>query len=103
MPSITYTLIWLTVSIMLPNHTQFILVNCMPYIAHTLIWLPVLLFCIIANSSSGLTVCHSSHRQLQYEPCLMSPPSQTFCIFFDGFITSPFVIDASHTVSSKGL
>ena len=33
----------------------------------------------------------------------MSPPSQMFCIFFDGFITSPFVINASHTVSSKGL
>ena len=34
-------LIWLTISFVLPNHKQFILVNRMLYIAHTFIWLPI--------------------------------------------------------------
>ena len=99
---ITHTLSWLTISVAFPNSTQFIEGKCMSYIAHTLIWLPVLFFCLIANSSNGLIVCPASHKQLKYEPCLMHPPSQTFCTFFDVF-TSMFVINASHTVSSKGL
>ena len=41
MPYIAHTLIWLTVSFVLPNHKQFIRVNRMLYIAHTFIWLPV--------------------------------------------------------------
>ena len=46
---------------------------------------PFLLFCLIANSSNGLIVCPASHTSLKSEPCLMHPPSQTFCTFFDGF------------------
>ena len=38
---ISHTLIWLTVSFVLPNHKQFIRVNCMLCIAHAFIWLPV--------------------------------------------------------------
>ena len=38
---IAHTLIWLTVSFVLPNHKQFIRVNHMLYIAHAFIWLPV--------------------------------------------------------------
>ena len=41
MPYITHTLIWLTVSFVLPNHKQFILVNRMLFIAHTFIWVPI--------------------------------------------------------------
>ena len=41
MPYIAHTLIWLTVSFVLPNHKQFIRVNRMLYIAHTFIWLSV--------------------------------------------------------------
>ena len=41
MPYIAHTLIWLTVSFVLPNHKQFIQVNRTMYIAHTFIWLPV--------------------------------------------------------------
>ena len=41
MPSITHTLIWMTVYFVLPNHKQFIRVNRMLYIAHTFIWLPI--------------------------------------------------------------
>src|SRR6266496_806110 len=103
MPYITHTLIWLTVSVAFPNSKQFIGVNCMPYIAHTLICLPVSVVCLIANSLFGLTVCPASHTQLKSEPCLMAPPSQTFCTFFDGFFTPLFAIIASHTVLSKGL
>ena len=33
----------------------------------------------------------------------LNPSPQMFCIFFDGFLTSPFVTNALHTVSSKGL
>ena len=64
---------------------------------------PFLFFYLIANSSLNWTVCPASHTQLKSEPCLMHPPSQTFCTFFDGFFTPPFAIMASHTVSSKGL
>ena len=113
MSYVTHTLIWLIVSVAFPNNTQFIGGNCMSYIAHTLIWLPVYVvlphrkqFCwinrmpfiapatkiwamfdasIITNSSNGLTVCPESHTQLKPEPCLMAPPSQMFCTFFDGF------------------
>ena len=38
---IAHTLIWLTVTFVLPNHKQFILVNCMMFIAHAFIWLPI--------------------------------------------------------------
>ena len=31
----------ITVSFVLPNHKQFIRVNCTPYIAHAFIWLPI--------------------------------------------------------------
>ena len=107
-------LIWLTVFFVLANHKQFIRVNRMLYIAHTFIWLPVsfvllitnsssewtvccvshtlssgclfLLFLLIANSYLNWTICPSSHTQLKSEPCLMHPPSQTFCSFFDGFL-----------------
>ena len=41
MPYIAHTLIWLTVSFVLPNHKQFIRVNRMLYIARTFIWLPI--------------------------------------------------------------
>ena len=36
----TNTLIWLTVCFVLPNHKQFIRVNCRLCIAHAFIWLP---------------------------------------------------------------
>ena len=64
---------------------------------------PFLLFYLIADSLNGLTMCPASHRQLKSEPCLMAPPSQTFCTFIDGFFTPSFAIIASHTVSAKGL
>ena len=38
---IAHTFIWLTISFVLPNHKQFILVNRMLYIAHAFIWLPI--------------------------------------------------------------
>ena len=38
---ITHTLIWLTVTFVLPNHKQFVLVNHMLCIAQAFIWLPV--------------------------------------------------------------
>ena len=60
-----------------------------------------LLFRLIANSSNGLTVWPESHTQLKSEPCLMHPPSQTFCIISDGFHTTSFAIIASHTVSRR--
>ena len=41
MSYIAHTLIWLTVSFVLPNHKQFIRVNHMMYIAHAFICLPV--------------------------------------------------------------
>ena len=41
MPYIAHTLIWLTISFVLPNHKEFILVNRMLFITHTFIWLPV--------------------------------------------------------------
>ena len=63
---------------------------------------PFLLFCLITNSSYRSTVCPSSHTQLKSEPCLMYHSSQTLCIFLTSFFTSTFVINASHTVSSKG-
>ena len=100
---ITHIFFSWTISIVLPNHTQFILVNCMPYIAHTLIWWSISVVLAIANSSYGLTVCHASHTQLWSESCLMSVPSQIVRIIFYGFLTPPFAINASHTVSSNGL
>ena len=131
LPCITIILLSWTVSVLLAQHKQFIRVNCMSYIAHTFIWLtvyvalpnskrfiganytpyiththwygcPFLLFCLIANSSNGLTMCPASHTQLKSEQCLMHPSSQMFCTFFDGFFTPPFAIMASPTVSSKG-
>ena len=85
MPYITHTLIWLIVYVALPNSKRFIRANCMSYIAPHWYGCPFLLFCLIANSSNGLTVCPESHTQLKPEPCLMAPPSQTFCTFFDSF------------------
>ena len=47
---------------------------------------PFLLFRLITNSELSWTVCPASHTQLKSEPCLMHPPSQTFCTFFDGYL-----------------
>ena len=54
---ITHILFSWTISIVLPNHTQFIVVNCMPYIAHTLIWLPI-------------SVALNHHKQFFWINCL---------------------------------
>ena len=101
LPRITHILFSWTVSIVLPNHTQFIPVNRMLYIAHAFIWLPVSLCLLITNNSLSWTVCPASHTQLNSEPCLMHLSSQMFCTFFDGFFTPPFAIMAPHTVSSQ--
>ena len=47
---------------------------------------PFLLCLLITNSSLSWTVCPASHTQLNFEPCLMHPPSQMFCTLFDGFL-----------------
>ena len=99
---ITHTLIWLTVSFVLPNHKQFIRVNRMLYIAHTFIWLPVSFVPPHRKQLIELNRMHCIAQQLKSEPCLMHPSSQTFCTFLTVF-TPPFAIMASHTVSSKGL
>ena len=41
LPRITHILFSWTISIVLPNHTQFIPVNRMLYIAHPFFWMPV--------------------------------------------------------------
>src|SRR3954469_858202 len=53
MPSTTDTLIWLTVSLVLPNHKQLIQVNCMSYICNA----PDLMRQVSVSYSSSLP-CH---------------------------------------------
>ena len=56
MSYIAHTLIWLTVSFVLPNHKQFIRVNCMLYVAHTLIWLTISF--VLPNHKQFIRVNH---------------------------------------------
>ena len=88
MPYIARTLIWLTVSFVLPNHKQFIRVNRMLYIAHTSIWLPVSFVPPHCKQLIELNRMPCIAHQLKSEPCLMHPPSQTFCTFLSGFYTT---------------
>ena len=103
MPSITHTLIWLTVYFVLPNHKQFIRVNRMLYIAHTFIWLPV-------------SFVPPHRKQLIKLNCMpyIAHATKIWTVFdasvianilhlFWRFFTPLFAIIASHTVSSKGL
>ena len=86
LPRITHILFSWTVSIVLPNHTQFIPVNRMLYIAHIFIWLPVSFVPPHRKQLIELNRCPSSHMQLKSEPCLMHPTSQTFCTFLTVFL-----------------
>ena len=94
-------LIWLTVSIVLPNHTQFILVNRLLCIAHAFIWLPV----------SFVTPHRKQLIELNHMP-FIAHAIKTWTVFdasvianvlyvFDGFHTTPFAIMASHIVSRR--
>ena len=47
-----------------------------------------LLFCLIADSLNGLTVCPSSHTQLKSEPCLMVRHRKRFAPFLTVFYTT---------------
>ena len=129
MTYIAHTLIWLTVSFVLPNHKQFIRVNRMLYIAHTFIWLPISfvfpnhkqfirvnrMLCI-AHAFIWLPVSfvpphHKQLIELNRMPFIThatkiwtvfdaSSIANVFT-FFDGFHTPLFAIIASHTVSRR--
>ena len=101
MPSITHTLIWLTISFVLPNHRQFIRVNRMLCIAHASIWLPV----------SFVPPHRKQFIELNRMP-FIAYATKTWTVFdasiianvlyiSDGFHTAPFAIIASHTVSRR--
>ena len=103
LPRITHIFFSWTVSIVFLNHTQFILVNRVLYIAHAFIWLPVSFVPPHPKQLIELNRMPCIAHAPKSEPCLMHPSSRTFCTFLTGFFTPPFVINASHTVSSKGL
>ena len=98
---IAHTLIWLTISFLLPNHKLLIRVNCMLYIAHAFIWLPV----------SVLLPHHKQFIELNRVPCI-AHATKIWTMFdasvianvlgiFHGSLTLPSVIIALHTVSPR--
>ena len=98
---IAHTFIWLPVSFVLPNHTQFIPVHCMLCIAHAFIWLPV----------SFVPPHRKQLIELNRMP-FIADATKTRTVFdasvianvlyiSDGFHTAPFAIMASHTVSRR--
>ena len=103
MPYITHTLIWLTISFVLSNHKQFILVNRMLFIAYTYIWLPISFVAphhkrlIAPNHMPYIT--HETKIWTMFDVSIIANVLHIFGYFF----TPPFAINASHTVSSKGL
>ena len=103
LPRITHILFSWTVSIVLPNHTQFILVNRMLYIAHAFIWLPVSFVPPHPKQLIELNcmpyIAHATKIWTVFDASSIA----NVLHLFDGFFTSPFVINASHIVSSKGL
>ena len=129
MPSITHTLIWLTVSFVLHDHKQFIRVNRMFYIAHTFMWLPISfvlpnhtqfipvnrMLCI-AHAFIWLPVSfvppHSKRLiELNHMP-FIAHATKTWTVFYasvianvlyisDGFHIALFAIMASHIVSRR--
>ena len=118
MSYIAHTLIWLVISFVLPNHKQFIGVNCMPYITHTLIWLTISF--VLPNHKQFIRVNHilyiahsfiwlpvsfvPPHRkqliELNRMPCITFVIANVLYIF-DGFHTASFAIIALHTVSRR--
>ena len=86
MPYITHTLIWLTVSFVLPNHKQFIRVNRMLYITHTFIWLPVSFVPPHRKQLIELNPMPCIAHANKIQPCLMHPSSQMFCTFVMVFL-----------------
>ena len=103
LPRITHILFSWTVSIVLPNHTQFISVNRMLYITHAFIWLPV---SFVPPHSKQLIelncmpcITHATKLWIVFDASVIANILHLFWWFF----TPPFMIMASHTVSSKGL
>ena len=103
LPRITHILFSWTVSIVLPNHTQFIPVNRMLYIAHTFIWLPVSFVPPHRKQLIELNripcIAHATKIWVMFDASAIANVLHLFWRFF----TPPFAIMASHTVSSKGL
>ena len=101
MSYITLTLIWLTVSFVLANHTQFIPVNRMLYIAHAFIWLPISFVpphrkqLIELNRMPFIT--HATKTWTVYDVFVIA----NVLYISDGFHTTPFAIIASHIVSQR--
>ena len=96
-------LIWLTISFVLPNQKQFILVNRMLYITHTFFWLPV---SFVPPHRKRLTelnrmpsIAHATKILTVFDASSITNVLHLFWWFF----TPPFVIMASHIVLSKGL
>ena len=129
LPRITHILLYWTVSVLLPNHKQFIRVNRMLYIAHAFIWLPISF--VLPNHKQFIRVNRMlciAHTFI-WLPVSFVPPyrkqlielnrmpfiahaTKTWTVFdasiianvlymSDGFHTPPFAIMASHTVSRR--
>ena len=103
LPHITHILFSWTVSIVLPNHTQFIPVNRMLYIAHVFIWLPVSFVPPHPKQLIELNRMPYITHTTKFRTVFDAPVIANVLHLFDGFFTPPFAIMASHTVSSKGL
>ena len=128
---ITHILLYLTVSVLLSQHKQFIRVNRMSYIAHTLIWLTISF--VLPNHKQFVRVNRTlyiadtficqpisfvpPHRkqliELNHMPCIAhatkirtvfdaSSIANVLQLFWRVF-TPVFAIIASHTVLSMGL
>ena len=98
---IAHTWFWLTVSFVLPNHKQFILVNLMLCIAHAFIWLPILF--VIPHRKQLIEVnrmpyiAHATKIWTMFDASVIA----NVLDIFDGSLTPPFVIIALHTVSRR--
>ena len=94
-------LIWLTISFVLPNHKQFIRMNCMLCITHASIWLPVSFVpphrkqFIELNSMPF--IAHATKTWTMFDASVIT----NVLHISDGFHTAPFAIMASHTVSRR--
>ena len=103
MPYIAHTFIWLPVSVVLHHHKQFIRVNCMSYIAHAIIWLLISFVLPHCKQFIGPNrmrhIAHTTKIGIVFDVSAIANVLHLFYSFF----TSPFAINTSHTVSSKGL
>jgi len=103
MPYIAHTLIWLPVSVVLPHRKQFEWINRVSCIAHTLLWLPVSVVLPHRRQFEWINrmpyIAHATKIWTVFDGSAIA----NVLHLFDGFFTPPFVINASHTVSAKGL